>query len=257
MTKLTLVELSSAAHKDLKIKNSADIDNLKKQHLMNLRATELGHAATCYPVFATKNTHNGMWTFSAMTSFTPDNNLFVIDGKLEAIYRPTGTQTHPFYLMQSPKDKNAYTIGILEDHGDFSKTSGEAIFEEDGKKLSAAANRRIQMLEVDVQKDVQTAKFSKTLEELGLFKALDMNVQFLSGDSSKIRGLHTIDEDRLQSLSIEELDSLRTQGYLMPIHAMLVSILQVNKLIGLNNEVAQRPQIVEVKMEVAKEATIS
>jgi hypothetical protein len=158
--------------------------------------------------------------------------------------------------MKSPKDEGAYTIGILEEQGDFSKTTGEAIFEKDGK-LSAGANRRIQMLETDVQKDIQTAKFSQVLEEMGLFKSLDMNVRFVSGDSSKIRGLHTIDEERFQALSIEQLDSLRSQGYLMPIHAMLVSILQVNKLISLHNEISQNPQIVEVKMEVAKEATIA
>ncbi|MBF7074216.1 SapC family protein [Glaciecola sp. MH2013] len=256
MTKLTLVELSSTAHKDLKIKNSANIDHIAKQHLMNLRATELGQAATCYPVFATKNSHNGFWTFSAMTSFAPDNNLFVKDGKLDAIYRPTSVQSFPFYLMRSPKDENAYTIGILEDQGDFSKSSGEALFDEEGKPTAATSNR-IQILDADVHKDVQTAKFSQTLEKMGLFKALDMNVQYLAGDSSKIRGLHTIDEDRFQALSVEELDSLRKEGYLMPIHAMLISILQVNKLINLNNEVVERPQIVEVKMEVAKDAAIS
>jgi hypothetical protein len=43
----------------------------------------------------------------------------------------------------------------------------------------------------------------------------------------------------------------------MPIHAMLVSIMQVNKLINLSNEVVDRAQIVEVKMEVAKDTAIA
>ena len=69
--------------------------------------------------------------------------------------------------------------------------------------------------------------------------------------------MHTIDEDKFQSLSIEDLDKLRKEGYLMPIHAMLVSIMQVNKLINLSNEVVERAQIVEVKMEVAKDTAIA
>ena len=88
-------------------------------------------------------------------------------------------------------------------------------------------------------------------------KPLDMNVQLLDGNSKNIRGLHTIDEERLKSLSSQELDSLHKQGYLMPIHAMLISLLQVNRLITINNEDVERARIVEVKMEVAKDATIS
>jgi hypothetical protein len=256
MKKLTLVELSNKAHKDFKIKNNAVIDHIAKQHLMNLRATELGQAATCYPVFATKNTHNGFWTFSAMTSFTPNENLFVKNDKFDVIYRPTSIQTFPFYLMQAPSEGNTYTIGILEDQGDFSKTTGEPLFDEKSSPTEGT-KRRAQLLDADVQKDIQTAQFSKALDDLGLFKPLDMNVQLADGNSKKIRGLHTIDEDRFQILSIEELDSLRQQGYLMPIHAMLISLLQVNKLITLNNQDVERAPIVEVKMEVAKDAVIS
>lgn len=256
MKKLTLVELNHIAHKHLKIKTDAVIKHISKQHLINLRASELGQAATCYPVFATKNSHNGAWTFSAMTSFEPQQNLFVKNAKLDAIYRPTSIQSYPFYLMQSPKQDNAYTIGILEDQGDFSSTSGEALFDDKGEPTQATKTRA-QLLDADVQKDMQTAMFSKTLDELGLFKSLDMNVQLQDGDSKKIRGLHTIDEDRLQSLSVDELDALRKQGYLMPIHAMLISLLQVNKLISLQNEDAAKVHIIEVKMEVAKNEAIS
>jgi hypothetical protein len=38
---------------------------------------------------------------------------------------------------------------------------------------------------------------------------------------------------------------------------MLISLLQVNKLITLNNQDVERAPIVEVKMEVAKDAVIS
>lgn len=252
MKKLTLVELSYAAHKDLKIKNTAVIDNIAKQHLINVRAAELSQAAICFPLFATKNSHNEFWTFSAMTSFVPNENLYVKNDKFDVVYRPTSVQSYPFYVMQSPSEENAYTIGILEDQGDFSKSTGEPLFDDKGQP-SEAAKRRAQLLDADVQKDRQTAQFSLTLEELGLFKPLEMNVQLLDGDSKKIKGLHTIDEERLQTLSIEELDKLRKSGYLMPIHAMLMSLLQVNKLIALNNDDLDRSQIIEVKMAFAND----
>jgi len=251
MKKLTLVELNYAVHKDLKIKNTAVIDNIAKQHLINLRAAELSQAAICFPIFATKNAQNEFWTFSAMTSFAPNENLFVKNDKFDAVYRPTSIQTFPFYLMKAPIEENAYTIGILEELGDFSKTSGEALFDDKGQPTEGT-KRRAQLLDADVQKDIQSAQFSKTVDELGLFKPLEMNVRLLDGDSKRITRLHTIDEDRLQNLSIEDLDKLRKQGYLMPLHAMLISLLQVNKLIALNNEDIDRAQIIEVKMEFAK-----
>ncbi|MFT6328300.1 MAG: hypothetical protein ACJAYN_000219 [Bermanella sp.] len=256
MKKLTLVELNNKAHKDLKIKNNAVIDHIAKLHLITLRATELGQAATCFPIFATRNTHNGFWTFSAMTSFAPNENLYVKNDKFGVIYRPTSVQTFPFYLMKAPVEENAYTIGILEKNSCFSKTTGESLFDEKNNPTEGA-KRRVQLLEADVQKDIQTVQFSKTLEELDLFKPLDMNVQLLDGNSKNIRGLHTIDEERLKSLSSQELDSLHKQGYLMPIHAMLISIIQVNKLILLNNEKVERAQIIEVKMTPAKDVAVS
>lgn len=256
MKTLTLVELNNTTHKDLKIKNTAVIDHIATQHLMSLRATELGQAATCFPIFATKNSHNEFWTFSAMTSFAPEQNLFVDNDKFNAIYRPTGIQSYPFYLMNSPKKENTYSVGILEDQGDFSKTTGEALFNEKGEPTDAT-KRRVQLLEADVLKDAQTANFCKALEELDLFKSINMNVLLLDGDSKRIKGLHVINEDRFKNLTIEEIDKLHKSGYLMAIHAMMISILQVNKLIALNNEDPKRAQIVEVKMQAAETAEAS
>ncbi|MFT5277146.1 MAG: hypothetical protein ACI97K_000238 [Glaciecola sp.] len=256
MKKLTLVEISNKAHKNLKIKNTAVLNHIAKQHLMNLRANELGQAATCYPIFATKNSHNEFWTFSAMTGFAAQENLFVKNDRLDAIYRPTSIQTYPFYLMSSPVDKNAYSVGIIEDQGDFSQTSGEAIFDEKGEPTEAT-KRRVQVLEADVLKDAQTAQFSKTIEELGLLKPIDMTVSQIDGDSKRIKGLHTIDEDRIKNLTSEELDSLYKNGYLLPIHAIMISILQVNKLISLNNEDPARTRIIEVKMQALEGAADS
>jgi hypothetical protein len=251
----TLVELSSTQHKDLKIVPDASSKLASKQHIMNLRAHEIANASTCFPVFATRNTHDGAIAFSAMTSFEVGSNLFVEADKWQPVFVPLSLQTHPVYLMQSPRDEKSYTFGILEDSEDFSTTEGIALFDEQGKP-SEKLNQINTSLQASVQQDVQTHQFAKDLDELKLFKALDLNVQYDNGQLQKIQGLQTIDEERLQNLSTEELESIHKKGYLTPIHAMLVSLFQVNVLINKNNERNANNRVVQVKMEVSKEAQL-
>lgn len=246
MTKL--VELSNTAHKDLKIATAAASNFISKQHIINLRADELGQAASSLPIFATRNTRTGFWMFSGMTSFALDNNLFVSDGMWQVPFQATSMLTHPIYLMQSPRDDKSYTFGILEGSEDFSTQQGEALFDSQGK-ASARLAQITQLLDDSVKRDIQTAEFSRVLEELGLFKELDMHVQFQDGTQERIKGLHTINEKSLQTISIEHLDTLRKQGYLMPIYAMLMSIYQVNVLIDKHNKAYPRQAIAQVKMD--------
>ena len=250
-----LVELSSTKHKNYKIAPDATARLASKQHIMNLRAHEIANAATCFPVFATRNTHDGGMAFSAMTSFEVGTNLFVDSNKWQPVFMPLSLQTHPVYLMQSPRDEKSYTFGILEDSDDFSSSEGIALFDEQGKP-SDKLNQINSSLQASVQQDVQTHQFAKDLDQLKLFKALDLNVQYNDGQLQKIQGLQTIDEERLQNLATEELESLHQKGYMTPIHAILISLFQVNVLINKNNARNPNQGIVQVKMEVSKEAQL-
>lgn len=256
MNKLTAVELNKKTHNNLKIKNGAVLKNIAEHHLITLRAIEISQASVCFPVFANKNTHNKLWTFSALTSFIPNQNLFVKDNKFETIFRPASTQTYPFFLMKAANKENEYTVGILEGHSAFSKTTGEALFDKNGEPTAATSNR-VQMLEEGVLHDAQTAQFGLTLEKLGLFQELDMNLQALSGEKQTLKGLHTINEDRLQSLPAKDLELLHKEGYLKPLYAMITSLVLVNKLIALNNEDINRRQLTQVQMIPIKDAAVS
>ena len=74
----------------------------KKQHVISLKVTEVSKAVSCFPVFLTRVTDKGDWAISAVTSFEVESNLFVKDNAWDASYLPTGMQTYPFFLMNSP-----------------------------------------------------------------------------------------------------------------------------------------------------------
>ena len=60
-----------------------------------------------------------------------------------------------------------------------------------------------------------------------------------------------LDEDKLKALTAEQLAELNKNGYLVPMHATLVSVFQVNALIRRHNAAGLSP-VRQVKLEVSK-----
>lgn len=249
MTKL--VELSSNEHKKLNVIPSAIIEYASKQHVLPVSAVEIAHAATCFPVFMSRNKVDGGWSFSAMTGFLLNQNLFVEKGAWQPVYQPSALRTYPLYLMKSPKDSEKFTVGFDPQNSAFSLSEGKELFVAEGKPSEHLA-AVTKLLENELQHMQASFHFANTLENLGLLKAIDLKVIYVNEQYSTIQGLHTIDEDKFKTLPAETLAQLNEQGYLMPIHAMLMSIYQLNVLINKNNEHTGNVPISTVKMEVTK-----
>ena len=248
----TLVELSNTVHKDLKLKENSLAQFAASQQIMRLRVPEVGKAATNFPLFFSRNQQDGSWVLSALSSFEPMQNLFVEEGHWNAIYQPISLQTFPFYLMQSPKVENSYTIGILENSEAFSTETGEAIFDSAGR-ASLYLTKAKNLLEASIKQDIDTYRFTQEVEALGLVKTIDLQLVFEDGNTQNIAGLCTIDEDKLQSLPAEKMNALNDSGYLIAIHAMLLSIYQLNLLLRKHNERNTQNKITQLKIEVAKD----
>lgn len=249
-----LTELSNQQHKDLCIVPNAAVNYAAKQHVMNLQASELAHAATCFPVFISRNSRNGQLSLSALASFVTGRNLFLQNASWQPVFKPSSLLTYPLYLMQSPKTEQSFTIGFDAESEDLADGNGTPLFTEDGK-ATAELMEMTKLLNNELTSMQQSMAFLKTLDELNLLKSVDLQVQYQVGQTEVIRGLYTINEERLQTLDVEQLDSLRKAGYLMPIHALLISLLQINMLINKHNATDDLPSISTVKIEVSKELT--
>jgi hypothetical protein len=247
-----LVELSHTRHKGLKVRSNCAIEVATKQQIIRLRAVEVGRAAANFPVFFTRDSEDGALVLSALTSFENGQNMFVENRQWQATYQPSAMQTYPFFLMQSPKDEKSYTIGIDENNPAFAKDEGELLFEDNGK-ASMQLSRAKTLLEADIQNDTNTYQFARKLQELALLKSIDLIVQYQDGASQTITGLITIDEEKLNALSAEQLHGLNQQGYLVQIHALLISIYQLNLLIQKQNSRSDLPKVAQLKIEVAKD----
>jgi hypothetical protein len=247
-----LVELSSTQHQGLKVRVNCGVEVAATQQIVKLRVNEVGRAAGNFPIFFTRGAQDGALVLSALTSFESQQNMFVKDGQWQSTYQPTAIKTFPFFLMRSKSDEKSYTIGIDEKNQVFSKEHGELLFEGNGK-ASIHLSRAKVLLEADIQNDIHTFQFGKELEQIGLLKSIDLVVQYQDGTNQSITGLITIDEDKINTLSAEQLHGLNQQGYLVQIHALLISIYQLNSIIQKQNSRIDLPKVAQLKIEVAKD----
>jgi hypothetical protein len=213
---------------------------------------EVGRAAGNFPIFFTRSAQDGALVLSALTSFESQQNMFVKDGQWQSTYQPSAIKTFPFFLMRSKSDAKSYTIGIDEKNQVFSREHGELLFEENGKASMQLSRAKV-LLEADIQNDIHTFQFGKELEQMGLLKSIDLVVQYQDGTNQSITGLITIDEDKINALSAEQLHGLNQQGYLVQIHALLISIYQLNSIIQKQNSHIDLPKVAQLKIEVAKD----
>lgn len=253
MTELTKID--DITHRNLKVDTGCSINLAKTSHVLNLNVTEIGKAISSFPVFLTKNTHTGSWALSALTSFKQGHSLFVENGQWTATYQPTNVQTYPFYLVQSEGDPEKFSVGFDASNPAFSESAGEPLFGEDGKP-SELLQKISAILEADIQHGTQTYQFARRLEELGVIKAINIIVTYSDGTTQTLQGLHTLDEDKLKLIDAEPLVELNKNGYLTVMHAMLTSIYQLNSLIKRQSTRDDVDDISQIKLEVARDASI-
>ncbi|MFD2165040.1 SapC family protein [Thalassotalea euphylliae] len=243
--------LNSKAHGALKVVDNADLLFAKSNHILPLRVSEVGQASTSFPVFLMKDGNSGLWRLTVVTSFERGSNLFVADNQWHANYKPTAMQAFPFFLMNAEGEQQGYTVGIDPESPAFSSTSGDTIFDSKGN-ANEALQRATSLLQADIQNDIQTYQFGKAMAELDLCRSIDIVLQKQDGSTETIQGLCTIDQDKFNTLSIEQLAELREKGYLMPIHAMLMSVFQLNALVRLSSTRDDVATIAQVKLSATK-----
>jgi hypothetical protein len=70
---------------------------------------------------------------------------------------------------------------------------------------------------------------------LELIESLTLGVELKDGSKESLKGLYTINEDKLQSLNASALDALHRKGHLRDVYMMLASLPNVSRLIERKN----------------------
>jgi hypothetical protein len=251
-----LIPLSASSHLDTAVAADAALINAASQHLLNARINEISQMMADVPLFFSRHLQTGQWLLSGLYSVTPAQNLWVQQGHWLGSYRPVCMQTYPLMLDTDPSQ-----LMLVTDPQVLATTAtagARALFSPNGQPTDYLRQQKA-MLDTDLQQEYLTFKFVKEINELGLIKELDLRLMQADGSSQLIKGLATVDEDKLQLLSAEQLKQLQQQGYLLLLHAILLSITRLNRLIQLHNQRpgGQQPgnqPLKSIKLEISRSA---
>jgi len=228
------VPVNKEAHQNLKVAAKRDLSHVSEQHLVPISAREYAQAATSYPIALVKDPEIDRYRSIAMLGFESGENLYYEEDKWNAIYVPLSISQIPFGLGLDPEKEKTLTACIDVDSEFVGEDKENAIFDADGNETEFYKNVQERLGRL-YDNEVMTEQFIEEMIKYDLLIELEMNMQLASGETKKLKGLHGIDEKKLQTLSDETVLDFHKRGLFIPIHAMLCSVGQLNRLAQLRN----------------------
>lgn len=227
-----LVTLDKKAHRNLKI-DTLLVDALgRRERLVPVVLSEFLKLVVHYPIVLTKNGETGRFVCMAMLGFIEGENLFWRDNKWDGIYTPLNISRQPFFLGANGEREPLICVDTASP---CISGKGEALFDEQGRETDFM-QRIKQMLAALMHSERDSQQFIDTLNQHHLIVPLALDITFADGNSHHVKGLYSIDEDKLNALPTAARDELFARGYLKPIYVMIASLAHLYSLIQRKNE---------------------
>ena len=226
-----LVALDSEHHRGLRIDTGSIEQQGAALRMVPVMPDEFLKLAIDYPIALTKNAETGQFVCVALFGFAEGENLYWNDGAWQSLYTPLNIMRQPFFVGTG---ENGQPLICIDEDSPCIGQSGEALFEADG--TGGAYLKKMQgVLGQLLAGEKQGAELVQQLQELQLIVPMRLEVTFASGDSQRIEGLYTVDEEKLQNLDGDTLQQLNAGGQLGHIYTMLTSLGHIYALIERRN----------------------
>jgi hypothetical protein len=239
------VPLDPQQHKALRVKSHSGFAFAQTQNHCALNVHEFGAAASSFPVMYMKDPQQGQFRAVALFGLVAGNNLYCAGDDWLGVYVPDTFGRRPFDLGPDPEQEKTLTLNIDQQSDYLSETEGEALYAAD--EPTQFLQRVQQKMAEYYQQEKLSHEFLKLLLDNKLLKEMALLIDFADGKKNRVVGLYTIDEEALRQLDDETVLALNQRNFLMPMYAMLNSLIQINRLIKLHNNSAQ-PKILAVNM---------
>ena len=240
-----LVPVNKDRHAGKKIRMMNNFAFAAKLHVASITLHEFARAASVYPVLFVEDKNTDEFSPSVLMGLDAGENLFVnAQGQWEASYIPAIIRRYPFALTKVP-DADQFLVCVDEASQLLSDTDGVAMFDEHGNPTQVIENVKQYLSELQ-QMDQMTQEFSKYLVHNNLLTPLNMRVN-AEDQVRNITGCYVINEERLNNFSDSKFLEVRQKGYLPAIYAHLISLSQIERLVGfkkstrLNESAANAP----------------
>lgn len=242
MTKL--VALNNRIHQSVYIDANKAQQQIADLHMLPVVLSEFQKLVVQLPILFSKNADTGQFVCVTLMGLEEGENLYWQDASFQGFYMPLNVARQPFFVGQDEQTGDDYVICIDMDNPAVAQTSctshDQLIFDEDGKASDYLLKAQDSLAQL-IEGEQQTAAFIQQLLTFKLLVPLALDITFENKQSSKIKGLYSIDEDKLQSLDGEQLAELNQGGFLAAAYTQLVSLGQIYTLIDRKNKRMTKP----------------
>lgn len=220
-------------HQNTKIKAIANFDFAKDINMGPVMLHEFSKVAPIYPIVFIEGSKEGSFKPVSLFGLEPSENLFIKEDIWQATYIPATIRRYPFVLASSPDSKH-FTVCVDENCTDLNEEEGQALFTEEGQPTEILEKAKLYLQELQ-KMETFTDEFVNYLIQQKLLVPLNIKVP-INNSLKTINGAYAINEELLNLLPDETFVEMRQKGYISAIYAHLVSIAQVDRLVGLRNE---------------------
>jgi hypothetical protein len=234
------VLLNNIDHKDLKVDASFNAEFGDNVNRVLAFPSEFGDLQKEYPILFYKDPAVGTFQAHAILGLDKGENLFMGDQGWLGEYVPAILARGPFLIGFQNREIEGKTIKEPVIHIDM---DNPRVGTEDGQPLFLAYGGDTPYLEM-IMKTLQVIhqghgigeSFFTTLEEMGLFEPVNIEVALSSITNVNLTDYYTINKEKFSRLDGESLEKLSQQGILGLIYFALVSLGNFNKLLKLKNK---------------------
>ena len=230
-----ITPIKKETHQNIKIAEKRDLSSAANQHIAPVSAAEFTQAATSYPIVLVKDQGSERYRSVVMLGLEAGENLYHKKEAWNAVYIPQSLTISPFSLGLDPDKEKTLTACVDLDNEFVGEDKEHALFDEEGNDTDFFKGVQDSLGRI-YDGEVMNEKFIQELLDNELLVELELNVNFASGETKKLVGLYSINEKKLQTLSDDKVLDFHKRGLFVPIHAMLGSIGQVNRLAQLRNQ---------------------
>lgn len=196
--------------------------------------TEFRRVQDAFPILFRINAERDDFTPVALFGFETGENLFLVDGRWDAGYRPLALEIQPFLIGRAADPAEPKQVHVDLASPRIGGGEGMRVFDENGQPTPYLDDIAEKLGAIDEGLEA-TRGFIDALRRYDLLEPLIFDVTLADGSTNRLVGFHAIDEDRLRALSGTALGDLHEHGHLMPIFMAIASLGRFHALIERKN----------------------
>lgn len=234
-----LVLLDRQKHRTTRVRGWTDRRAAAGLNAVFCAAAEFAEACKAFPLLFIRSGEQDargqpVITPVCLLGLEAGENLFVDDGTWTAAYEPAFLRRYPFALVdarQDGGDASAQAVAVDAGFGGLAEDGdGERLFGDDGQP-TPYLQQVLQFLN-DYESAVQiTRPIGAHLQSLGLLKDMRAAGKLTNGEPFAVDGFLVVDEEKLRALPDDVVLSMHRGGLLALVHAHLVSLSNLSRLV--------------------------